>query len=340
VSKLLTTGMDPLRPPWSATFYPNYCDSDGHKGAILFRLHHSMGDGFVWLQTFMREVVPTSGDAEVVPVARGPKTARPSLPAVALDAVTSTVRLVGSGDDAPGPLRAVKNFDASSSVAARWCLASTTVAQIKAFAKPLGLTVNDVLLGALGQALQRVVQRRREGRTFANPKTTVWVALRPVPDAYKKEVPLVFSNGNLGACYMDLPVGEANTRDSCVAVQSRVQKLKGTLEPLIGAYLLRVFGLLPPVLSALLLPVCAYNSTVSASSLPGPAFDFTLAGARARAAFFFVPCAGKFGVFVTIATVQGRVCFGVNTNTSVLDAAGAQEVCAEFQAALKECCTV
>jgi diacylglycerol O-acyltransferase len=135
-------------------------------------------------------------------------------------------------------------------------------------ATPMQATVNDLLLAALAGALRRHVISEQFAQTGGGSDATaaqavMWVSLAPFRDLFKPhtELPLTWGNGALGAVYLALPLDVADPGARLQETCDRVRQLTRSPEPVLGNFLIGLFGALPRFFSR---PICKRTSSLTA----------------------------------------------------------------------------
>jgi WS/DGAT/MGAT family acyltransferase len=213
ISDLASTPLDRERPLWQA----HQVDQVGGGSALIFRIHHCLGDGTA-MMAVIRELFDVTPDA---PLVRAPVTPPPSVDggttgespgsrlAPALDSVEASVKtafaaldaaldavmhpqqaldkaamvldgaglLVGELLKKPDPRSPLKGAFGMKKRVA-W---SEPVAldDVKTIGAPLGAKINDVLVAAMSGALRAYLQRRRVDVNATTVRAMVPVDLRP-----------------------------------------------------------------------------------------------------------------------------------------------------------------
>lgn len=359
-SRLLSEPLPRDRPLWDMHLIAGY---DGGT-ALLVRLHHAIGDGVALMMVLLSltELDPVGAttnpllklfhDPEQSPDearARGeavmPDTMRlmllpieswarvPLLARVAGIAL-SFLRLVGRWPDPKtvlkGPLGRSKRAAWSGPFA---------VDEVRAVAKALGGTINDVLVSALTGGLHRYLVSRapeaapRPGAPEApssiprNVRAAMPVSLRPLPE-------MAALGNRFGLIFLSLPVGIADPLERFVEVRRRAGLLKRSAEPWTVLGILRVMGGLALPLQRLVVRIFATKATAVLTNVPGPRETLYVAHAPIRDFFFWVPQSGHVGIGISIFSYAGQVRVGIATDTGLLP--DPQCIVAGFEAAFAE----
>jgi hypothetical protein len=279
---------------------------------MFMKYHHCMGDGFTLARTLFTgaEVhIPESSEAKTSP--------RSSTEGGmgAGKALTAAAKLLTLQDDKPSLLKAQSLLKPLDPRIACFVTSKITITEIKKAAKSKGFTINDMVLAALSAALRKYQLQKRAmniGTEVVDPLAAVWVALRPLAEAYtKQDADKVSEPGNttLGAVYVRLPVTKEfdERADRVQAIYDEISKLKGSPEPLMAQGTMGLFGLMPSKLSNPIWNALSNKVSISVSNVPGPSNDFTWCGARLTGLTVFVPPVGTISTFCLITSFNDHI---------------------------------
>jgi hypothetical protein len=219
-------------------------------------------------------------------------------------------------------------------------LNNTNVEELKALGKELnGASINDILVSALTRSLG---QYGRQQNSLAPDvlRGACWVALAPLKHVYTdfSEVPLVWGNKSLGACYLRFPIASNKTgMESLEEVKSQTADPSLPVEAMVGSKLLKLIGWLPRWIGRAVWNIASNNVSLSMSNLPGPQFPMQWCGAPISRMFFFVPATGTVSLFVTIATFDGDIAVGLGGDGAIFNQEALEEISGKlFQAEIQE----
>ncbi|MDO9201784.1 MAG: WS/DGAT domain-containing protein, partial [Hydrogenophaga sp.] len=141
-------------------------------------------------------------------------------------------------------------------------------------------------------------------------RAMVPINLRPMEDAWKL-------GNRFGLVPLVLPIGTENPVERVFAVRSRMNGLKGSLQPLLTFGLLSVAGLLVKPAQDALLSLFGRKTTAVMTNVPGPTAKMTLCGSTLEQTMFWVPQTGTVGLGVSILSYGGGVQFGVIADSTL-----------------------
>jgi len=356
VSELASTPLDPAKPRWQFHLVENY-----RSGPVLIlRIHHCYADGMALVQVLLSLTDPSPqprpsarsrdrwterrvGESGVfrrllAPARQGldsaghwATTLRQGLgelwqnPARVEDYAREVVD-VGEelrttlmlGDDPDSPLKG----RLSSRKRVAWAPALPLV-EVKAVAKALGCTVNDVLISVATGALNYYLRSCGDDRRDLEIRATVPVNLRPLEHA--REL-----GNHFGLVYLPLPVGEPNPLRRLVRVHAEMTELKRSRQAQVAFGLLAAVGLMPSLIQKQVLSAMSRKATTVLTNVPGPRQQLYLAGSPLREMMFWVPQNGDIGIGISILSYAGKVQFGLMGDRRLI--ADPADVVAHFSA--------
>lgn len=296
VSAAMSQPLDPSRPLWRFYFVPQY----GGGSAIVVRIHHCIGDGLALIYTFLS----MADEPESHPV---PGCGRPVERAVswreiagrAITGLTTTAKLLVMSRDRPtalkGPLGIEKRATWSKPV---------PLDRVKAASRLKGASLNDILLTAVTGALhQYLVARGLVVDEDLTIRSLVPVNLRKREDAH-------LLGNRFGLVFLTMPVGLADPAERLAEIGRRMSALKGSLEPYVTYQILRVLGLAPRRVFDFFIRMFGRKGTAVITNVIGPQEPIAFGGIRLSQAMFWVPCAGKLGLGISVLSYAGHVSVG------------------------------
>lgn len=272
-----------------------------HRGSTLIvpRLHHSLADGISLIQVLVSL-------ADDPPPHRPPRPAtdRPGALVRAWRIVSESVRLVLLRPDRPSSLRA----PLTGVKRAAWSV-SYDLAVLRDTARRHGVTVNDLVLGALSGAIGSVLAAAGDGEV-RSVRAMVPFNLRP-PDAAQ---PL---GNRFGLVLPELPI-ESDRALRLRSISEGMAGLKSRAQGAASFALLTVMGVTARSVEAALVRFFATKSSLVMTNVPGPAESLHLGGRRIDRLMFWVPQAGGLGLGVSVLSYAGTVVVGILADTGTL----------------------
>ena len=338
VSELASTGLDRDRPAWQFHFVERF---QGGSAAIL-RIHHCYADGMAMIRVFLSltdaEPKPDTGKRAAPRTLRrgqdgdGDWFSRLAIPGAgmlrqayeegaafleraaqvaqdpeqagefarhALGIAGELTRVALLADDPPtrfkGPL-GPRKIAAWTEPLPLW--------EVKALARALGCTVNDVLLSTAAGALGSYLRQQGEDTDGLVIRAAVPVNLRD-PDA-------AASLGNyFGLVFLELPIGIRDPLERLFEVHAAMKQLKGSYQPVLTLGLMAALGRMPASVESAAIDLLSTKATAVATNVPGPQQPLYLAGGRIGRLIFWVPQSGDIGLGISILSYAGSVQFGL-----------------------------
>ena len=190
-----------------------------------------------------------------------------------------------------------------------WC-EPIPLDEVKAIGKALNCSVNDVLLACVAGAIGAYLNALGDDTQGKEIRAMVPINLRPMEDAWKL-------GNRFGLVPLVLPIGCTNPVERVFTVRSRMNDLKGSLQPLLTFALLSVAGLLVKPAQDALLSLFGRKTTAVMTNVPGPVAKLKVCGSTLEQNMFWVPQTGTVGLGVSILSYGGGVQFGVMADTTL-----------------------
>lgn len=345
VSELMARPLDRDRPLWQVHVVQNFRGGTG----VLCRIHHSLGDGIALMLVFLSltDLEPDPSPVRFNPLWRlfaeagaGVDAGRDREARAYLERMMPTgmklllhrehhevagrelrgrpsaAQLLEMGKDLAGlALRwpdTPNRFHAPLGVPKRaaWS-APIPLAQIKALRRPLGGTVNDIIVTATAGALRRYLIDTGNDPAGQDVRATIPVNLRDLAG--------IAHLGNVfGLVFLDLPVGIADPKARLQELTRRTRALKRSPETLVTYGILNVIGLVPAALESLAVGYFSARATAVMTNVPGPESRVYFAGRPISDILFWVPQSGDIGLGISIGSYAGSVRVGFATDAQLV----------------------
>ncbi|OZB12199.1 MAG: wax ester/triacylglycerol synthase family O-acyltransferase [Marinobacter sp. 34-60-7] len=194
---------------------------------------------------------------------------------------------------------------------------------VKACAKALGGTVNDVLLCAATGAFSRQLLAHEDPIPECGIRVAVPFNLRPLNQA-------IDTLGNqFGLVLVCLPVDVTDPIMCFRQVQENMNRLKRSYQAQVTYSLLDLFGRGPDMLERRALELLSNKASAVLANVPGPRQPVFLAGSKLVQPMFWVPQSGNIGIGLSIFSYAGTVQFGITVDKGI--PASPAEVMAHFR---------
>jgi WS/DGAT/MGAT family acyltransferase len=339
-STIMSTPLDFTKPLWQFQYIENY------KGgsALVARIHHCIADGIALVRVLLSL---TDDSPKGSPKSRRTRRRRKPLgggfwlPEVVNDAVYSvgriTARMVdktletladparaaqmlAEGAKGTGILARLATMPADPETifkgeltTAKRCAWSEVMplADVKAYSKSVGATINDVLLAGVTGAIRRYMIGRNADVKGLSIRAVVPVNLRPDSEVIKL-------GNRFGLVFLALPVGVADRGERLVELKKRMDKIKASSEPWVIYGILNAVGLTGPKVESVALQLFGSKASAVMTNVPGPREEIYLAGKAMRSMMFWVPQSARLGLGVSIISYAGQVRLGVATDSGLV----------------------
>ncbi|MBW7471146.1 wax ester/triacylglycerol synthase family O-acyltransferase [Marinobacter sp. M216] len=185
------------------------------------------------------------------------------------------------------------------------------LAEVKACAKALGGTVNDILMCTATGALQRHFAANKEAIPECGLRVAVPFNLRPL------DQPIETLGNRFGLVLVPLPVEVQDPVMCFRQVQENMNRLKRSYQAQVTYSLLDLFGRGPDILERRALSLLSNKASAVLTNVPGPKEPLYLAGAKVTQPMFWVPQSGSIGIGMSIFSYAGTVQFGITMDKNI-----------------------
>ena len=167
-----------------------------------------------------------------------------------------------------------------------------------------GVTVNDVLLSVLADALSRYLNAA--GTPLDLVRVMVPVNLRPLDEPLSSELGNTF-----GEYIVSLPTGALPPLARLARMREITLDLKDSPEAVVAYLTLNAIGWLPGPLEDLSTRIFSGKVVATVSNVPGPRSPVLLAGTPVTGIIGWVPAAGDVGLGVSMFSYNDHVLVGI-----------------------------
>lgn len=339
VSALMSRPLSFERPLWQFHLVSDYQGGS----ALIGRIHHCIGDGLalIYVMLAMSEGGPQppepaeAGAAEadggwdgVVGTMAAAASQAATLPVALLRQVAGLVsspervlRLTGQAAAGLGALGKLLLMDPDPPTVLKGPLVTVKRAvwsrplplvEVKRIGRVTGATINDVLIAAVSGALRRYLTARgRAPAADLSIRAVVPVNLRPLEEAH-------LLGNQFGLVFLPLPVGLDDPLDRVFEVRRRMTAIKRSPEAYLAFQILKAIGLAPRQIFDLVVELFGRKASAVMTNVAGPRDRLVMAGAPLRQAMFWVPCAGRLGLGISVLSYAGEVWIGLNADAHVI----------------------
>lgn len=211
---------------------------------------------------------------------------------------------------APRPGKTILHGDVSGQKKVTW-MEPMPLAPIKQAGRPLGATINDVLLGCLTDALRRYLQEK-DALNVTELFTAMPISLRR-PDA-----PLPRNLGNrFGLIPVLLPVGIEDPVEQVRSIKAQIDEIKQSQLPIVSFGLMSASALVTPEVERLIHRINQDHSIGVTTNVPGPRAPIDVAGGRVLGAWGMGGLSGQMNLSFGIFSLAGELNFSVHSDTAI-----------------------
>lgn len=305
IARTMNSPLDRDLPLWKLRLVENFREG----AALIFQLHHCLGDGFALAHVLL-------GIADEQPGAASAEKAAADRPkgSEALEMVGRAVASLGHLVKMPFEPATLLKRPLLGKRRVSWskCI---DLARVKEIAHRSECTVNDVLIAALTGAWRRYLGEHDESVDQFDIRALVPVNLRPQQRI--EEMPDELGN-HFGLVFLDLPTSLREARDRLLCLHTRMNALKESPQPHLLLQLLRVLGRLPKSLEHSIVDFFGKKASTVVTNLPGPKESIYVAGRRLSDLMFWAPHPARLGSNASIVSYAGRVRVGLRGDENVL----------------------
>lgn len=337
VGDLMASPLDPSIPLWSC----HLIDLPDGRSDVVFRIHHSIADGFALLYLTLAladdpgSIALPVGRLPPPPEAREDASEHHSLIGDAIKVSSAALKagahalahpddLLGAFDlsgraaqcaarvlalspDAPTPL--IGDLGVVKHVA--WSR-RLPLAPLKEVAHRSDGTLNDLLMSAMTGAVRRYLLGRGFDPSGIDVRSIVPVNMRSLEE---RAEPL---GNDFGLVFLELPVGLEAPLERFAELRRRMAVCKGTPEAAVVFGLIAAAGSAPPALQRRLLRLFWHKASLIVTNVPGPTSRIRFAGREVEDVQFWVPQSQGIGVGLSIFSYDGHVRIGAATDARLV----------------------
>jgi WS/DGAT/MGAT family acyltransferase len=326
VSEQTSVPLDHDRPLWKVHHVEEYLGGS----AVLFQIHHSIADGITLARVLLSLTDGSGSDAQAPTFLDPPALSLPdqfmtmsrALASAGIGAVRDPSSLLSAAATAASHLQRITQDillpnkvpsaivgDVGIAKQVTWS-DGVSLPIVKRIGRDAGVTVNDVLITALGAALARYLTE--EGTPQEMTRVYVPVNLRPL------DVPMPRDLGNaFGLLILPVWTGDMNVAERLARTHETTLEYKKSPEAPAIYETLIASGFAPAKVEDFLNWLAYSKPAAVVSNVPGPRSQVTLAGAPVAGIVPFVPAIGDIALRVLFFTYQDEARVGIITDVNV-----------------------
>ena len=304
--------LDSSRPLWHMHVIDRV--QGGH--AIVFRVHHSITDG-LGLVHVLNHLTDDSDTQGKTPSKVGhPLIAQPTPPSVCsyVNKVMRWLKIgfhVGRLSVQPSDERTQLKAPMSGEKKLVW-LPPMAMDQVRATSKRVGVTLNDLWVGAVSGALRRYLAERGERVDNKALRAAVTFNLREKSNAYQL-------GNEFGLVAVDLPTNHDDPNMRLSESSRRMTSVKRSQQPRATMVFLSIIAFLPALLQRFALNLFTSKGSAVLTNIEGPSRARYLAGSRLSDLICWVPQTGKIGIGLSFISYAGQIQMALFVDTKLVD---------------------
>ncbi len=304
--------LDSSRPLWHMHVIDRV--QGGH--AIVFRVHHSITDG-LGLVHVLNHLTDDSDTQGKTPSKVGhPLIAQPTPPSVCsyVNKVMRWLKIgfhVGRLSVQPSDERTQLKAPMSGEKKLVW-LPPMAMDQVRATSKRVGVTLNDLWVGAVSGALRRYLAERGERVDNRALRAAVTFNLREKSNAYQL-------GNEFGLVAVDLPTNHDDPNVRLSESSRRMTAVKRSQQPRATMVFLSIVAFLPALLQRFALNLFTSKGSAVLTNIEGPSRARYLAGSRLSDLICWVPQTGKIGIGLSFISYAGQIQMALFVDTKLVD---------------------
>ena len=340
-SDLVSTPLDYSKPLWQIHVIENY----GDGGALLYRIHHAIGDGTA-LANLMMSVTDVAADESgeetaVIPPHTNQQDSMSHLAKQAVVAVKvgrhfakkfaiAGLDILSDPDKTEDYVNKGLAYTQSSLQIASKILEPETVfpnqlgvSKRVAWSRPfsleeindirevLGGTLNDIMVTAIIGGLRRYMEIHEKPVNAARFRAAVPVNLRKNSSAAN------FGN-KFGVVFLSVPLAMSDPKERLAEVCARMELLKQSEDAKTVYNLVSAFSLIPAGLQSAVVKQVGVLASAVITNVVGPTEERYFAGQKIESGMFWAPQSGRVGLGITIFSFGGNIYIGINADPKVM----------------------
>ncbi len=213
--------------------------------------------------------------------------------------------------NAPKPGKTIMHGSPSGQKKVVWIDEALGLDPVKQAGKAFGATINDLLMGAVTNALRQYLLER-DALSVDSMLFSVPVSLR------KPDDPLPRNLGNrFGLVTVELPVGIEDPVEQVRAIKAQIDEIKGSQMPIVSFGLVSAAAITTPEVERLLHRVTQDQTAGVVTNVVGPRNQLTLAGAKVVGAWGLGGVAGNMNLCFGIFSLAGGINFAVSSDVAI-----------------------
>ena len=312
IAGMANVPLDPSRPLWHMHVIDRV--QGGH--AIVFRVHHSLTDGLGLVHVLNHLTDDNDAHGKTPSHIGHPLIAKPAPTRMCsylnkasrwLKIGFHVARLSVQPSDEKTQLKAPMSVEKKLI----W-LPPLPMGQVRAISKRVGVTLNDLWVGAVSGALRRYLAERGEQVNGKALRAAVTFNLREKANAYQL-------GNEFGLVAVDLPTNHDDANLRLSESSRRMTAVKRSQQPRATMVFLSIVAFLPLLLQRWALNLFTSKGSAVLTNIEGPTGSRYLAGSRLSDLICWVPQTGKIGIGLAFVSYAGQIQMALFVDKNLVD---------------------
>ena len=300
VGEIVTEGLPENKAAWQAVILVGDKKESDKVGDfyILFRIHHSVGDGISLIRTLMYSLVDKSPPRVQSNRFCAKGVAIRIIKALVEGPLVLAERFAWHGD------RSVLHGPALSGTKLLAWSEPIDLALIKKIKNVTGATVNDVLISCLSSAFGDYFRTLSSDLSVAHLNAYIPVDIRPASQSGSR------MTNNFALVFLTLPIASDNVLDTLHMTKARMDLIKSSPEPLVSGFAI-TYGMnhLPNWSTKYVFDWLSSKCSMVLSNVPGPTQSISIDGHVLEGITFWPPQRSNIGKnLITVPYHYERCC--------------------------------
>lgn len=312
LTRMAHVALDENRPLWHITVL----DKVGQGHAIVFRLHHCITDGLGLVHVLNHLTDDNDQHGRAPSMKDHPHQAEPAYKsdlsfickAVSWLKIAAHVTWLGL---LPPDARTRLKARLAGEKKLVW-LPPLQLEAVRAMAKRMGVTINDVWVAAVAGALRQYLAEQGERLDGRALRAAVTFNLREKADAFRL-------GNEFGLVAVALPTNLDDPVERLQQVNRRMVAIKRSHQPQATMAFLSLAGSLPRLLQRFALDLFTLKGSVVLTNIEGPQKHRYLAGSKMTELICWVPQAGLIGTGFSFLSYAGQIQLGLFVDTKMVE---------------------
>ncbi|KAI0235870.1 hypothetical protein LSAT2_013586 [Lamellibrachia satsuma] len=310
IGEIVSTGLPEEKSAWQAVILvgENEPASGVSDFFILFRIHHSVGDGISLIRTLMYSLVDKSP-----PRVRSNRFCAKGVAIRIIKALVQGPLVLAERFAWRGDHSTLHGQQLSGTKLLAWS-EPIDLGLIKKIKNVTGATVNDVLISCLSSAFGDYFRQLKVDVSTTNLNAYIPVDIRPASHSGSR------MTNQFALVFLQMPINSDNVLDTLHMTKARMDTIKSSPEPLVSGFAI-TYGMnhLPNWTTKCVFDWLSSKCTMVLSNVPGPTQSLSIGGHLLEGITFWPPQRSNIGLGVSIFSYGGFVRVGILSDKVLME---------------------